>query len=107
MPLIRLHRIYDNYDLIAADADATLAQSEYGFVRQSVVGSIVPRDSSSVSGLKSIHRMYSDGTTASTDHLYTYSESEVNLAVNTFGFRYESIRFYCANTANDFNATVV
>ncbi len=106
MSLIRVYRIYDNYDLIGPDEDATLAQSQYGFTFKSVIGSVVPRNASSVSGLKSIHRMYSDGTNATQDHLFTYSESEVHLAVNTFAFRYEGIRFYCANAANDSNATV-
>lgn len=103
---IILHRIYDNYDLIAADADATLAQSEYGFVFESVVGSVVPGTATSVSGLKSIYRMYSDGTTAHQDHIFTYSESEVKLAVNTFSYRYEGIRFYGADAANNVNATI-
>ncbi len=50
--------------------------------------------------------MYKAGTTGKDDHLFTYSESEVNLAVNTIGYRYEGIRFYCARSANDFNATI-
>lgn len=106
MPLIRLQRISDNYDYIAADTDVELAVSKYNFLWKSVVGSIVPRNASSVSGLKPIYRMYNDGTLAKPDHLFTYSESEVNLAVNTFGYRYEGIRFYCANAANDFSATI-
>lgn len=106
MPLVRLYRIYDDYDLIAAGADATLAQSNYGFTLKGVIGSVVPGTATSVGELKPIYRMYSDGTTATQDHLFTYSQSEVNLAVNTFAFRYEGVRFVCADTANDLNATV-
>lgn len=73
---------------------------------KSVVGSVVPRTAASVSELQSIYRMYTDGTTANADHLFTYSQSEVNLAVNTLGYRYEGIRFYCAKALNDFNATI-
>lgn len=106
VPLTRLYRIYDSYDLIACGSDVTLAQSNYGFTVKGVVGSVVPGTESSAGELIPIYRMYSNGTTAKEDHLFTNSLSEVNLAVNTFAFRYEGVRFICANAVNALNATV-
>lgn len=104
MPLVQLHRIYDNYNYIATESDANVAVTNYGFLRKKVVGFVVISGASNE--LKSIHRMYKAGTTGKDDHLFTYSESEVNLAVNTLGYKYEGIRFYCASNANDFNGTI-
>lgn len=106
VPLVRLHRIYDNYNFIATGSDVDLAISKYGFIWQSVSGSVAKSASDCGNELKSIHRMYKAGTNGKDDHLFTYSESEVNLAVNTVGYRYEGIRFYCGSNANDFNATL-
>lgn len=106
VPLTRLHRIYDNYNYIATDPDASDAVSKYGFVWNSIVGSVVPRTATAVTGYIPIYRLYKAGTTGNDDHLFTYSESEVNLAVNTVGYRYEGVRFYCASAANDFNAAI-
>ncbi|KAJ6642312.1 hypothetical protein Bhyg_07259 [Pseudolycoriella hygida] len=106
VPLTRLHRIYDNYNFIATESDASYAVANNGFIRQNVIGSVVLNAGDSVNELKSIYRSYLPGPTGKDDHLFTYSDSEVNLAVNTVGYRYEGVRFYCGLKANDFNATI-
>lgn len=101
-----MHRTKDNYHFIATEYDANVAVSNHGFYKTNIIGSVIKDAPSIVNELNSIHRNYRPDVVGKNDHLFTYSKSEVNLAVNTVGYVYEGIRFYCARKANDFNATI-